>query len=179
MKVVSFKFGGMYHLMKKQISTTPTEANIKEIIRLLGQTPERLAVLSKGLSEKKLHEPLGQGERSFTEALTHLINTEAISSQAVYLALMLDEPILPDIHAERDLGKLLRFDLLPFTELMAYFTTRRRILFRVLESLTEAQWSMLIRENGKQRKESIYWRARGLALHELEHVLDLEIKLSK
>jgi hypothetical protein len=179
MKVVSYNFGGMYRLMKKQISTTPTEANIKEIIRLLGQTPERLAALSKGLSEKILHEPLGPGERSFSEALTHLINTEAISSEAIYLALMLEEPMLPDIHAERDLGKLLRFDLLPFTELMAYFSTRRRVLLRVLESLNEEGWSRCIRENGKQRKESVYWRARGPALHELEHLTDLEIKLSK
>ena len=37
----------------------------------------------------------------------------------------------------------------------------------------------IIREEGKQRKESVYWRARTLALHELEHITDLERKLLK
>ena len=165
--------------MKKQISTAQTDSNIKEVVRLLTDTPGRLEKLSKGLSEEQLHEPLGSGERSFTEALAHLINTEALSSEAVYLALLADEPFLTDIHAERDLGKLLRYDLLPFTELMAYFRLRRTVLLRVLASLTEERWSKCIREKAKQRKESVYWRARGIALHELEHLHDLEIKLNK
>jgi hypothetical protein len=164
--------------MKKQISTTQTDSNIKEVVRLLSKSSERLAVLSKGLSEIQLEQPLGSNERSFKETLAHLINTESISSGAIYLALMLDEPMLPAIHAERDLGKLLRFDLLPFSELMMYFTTRRTVLLRILVSLTEDQWSRSIRENGKQRRESVYWRARGLALHELEHLQDLELKLN-
>ncbi len=164
--------------MKKQISTAQTDSNIKEILRLLSETPEQLAVMSKGLSEKRLHESLGVGERTFTETLAHVINVEAVSSEAIYLALMLDEPILHDIHAERDLGKLLRFDLLPFAELLSYYRVRRTVLLRILESLSNEQWSRSIRENGKQRKESVYWRARGLALHELEHILDLERKLN-
>lgn len=164
--------------MKKQISTAQTDSNIKEILRLLSETPERLAGMSKGLSEKRLHESLGVGERTFTETLAHVINVEAVSSEAIYLALMLDEPILHDIHAERDLGKLLRFDLLPFAEMLSYYRVRRTVLLRILESLSNEQWSRSIRENGKQRKESVYWRARGLALHELEHILDLERKLN-
>jgi hypothetical protein len=35
------------------------------------------------------------------------------------------------------------------------------------------------RDFGKQRKESVYWQARGLALHEWEHVQDLENKVSR
>jgi DinB superfamily len=165
--------------MKKQISTAQTDSNIKEVMRLLRETPAKLEGLSKGLSDKQLHEPLGAGERSLTEALAHLINCEAINSEAIYLALLVDEPLLAGIHAERDLGKLLRFDLLPFPELMAYFKLRRSVMLRILESLTEEKWSRCIRETGKQRKESVYWRARGHALHELEHLLDLENKLEK
>ena len=170
---------GTLDRMKKQISTEQTDANIKDVLRLLRETPERLAVLSTGLSEKELQRPLGTGERSFIETLTHLINTEAISSESIYLALLMNEPMIANIHAERDLGKLLRFDLLPFGELMAYFKLRRTILVRVLEPLAGKQWSRLIREEKKQRKESVYWRARGQALHELEHLQDLETKVNK
>jgi len=165
--------------MKKSISTAQTESNIKEVIHLLTDTSARLESLSTGLSDEQLREPLGAGERSFTEALAHLINAEALSSEAIYLALLRDEPFLADIHAERDLGNLLRFDLFPFAELLVYFRLRRKVLLRVLDSLTEEKWSRCIREAGKQRQESVYWRARGQALHELEHLQDLETRLNK
>jgi len=165
--------------MKKQIPTAQTDSNIQAVLGLLRETPEKLAALSKRYSEKQLREPMAPGERSLVEVLAHLINTEALSSEAIYLALLLDEPLLADIHAQRDLGKLLRFDILPTPELMAYFKLRRLVLMRVLESLTEAQWSRCVREHGKQRKETIYWRARGQALHELEHLQDLENKSEK
>jgi len=163
--------------MKKVISTEQTGSNIKEVIRLLADTPVKLESLSRGLSEEQLQRALGSGERSFTEAVVHLINCEAITADSIYLALLLKEPMIAEIHAERDLGKLLRFDLLPFHELLAYFKFRRTVMLHVLKSLTEEKWSRCIREEKKQRKESVYWRARGQALHELEHLLDLENKV--
>jgi len=165
--------------VKKQISAEQTEANIREVVRLLSETPVQLESLSKGLTDSQLHKPLGAGERSFMEGLAHIINCEAITAEAIYLALLVKEPLMAGIHAERDLGKLLRFDQLPFADLLAYFKTRRKVLLHVLESLTDDKWSRCIREPGKQRKESVYWRARGQALHELEHILDLEDKLNK
>lgn len=165
--------------MKKQISTDQTEANIEEVLSLLIDAPEQLEKLSKGLSDKKLHEPLGAGERSFIETLAHILNCEAITSEAIYLALILKKPAIHRIHAERDLGKLIHLNQMPFGELMTYFKFRRTVLLKVLSPLTEKQWSKMIREEGKQRKESVYWRARGQALHELEHIQDLENKLNK
>ena len=76
------------------------------------------------------------------------------------------------------MGKLLRYDLLAFSDLLGYFKLRRIVLLRVLGSLTEEQWSRSIREAGKKRKESVYWRARSIAIHELEHLSDIESKLS-
>lgn len=165
--------------MKKQIPTTQTASNIQKVMQLLEETPGQLESLSYGLSDQQLLKPLASGDRSFTEALAHLINTEALSSEAIYLALIADEPLLNRVHAERDLGKLLRFDLLPFPELITYFRLRRTVLLRVLASLTEQQWSRCVREGGKQRKESVYWRTRSMALHEWEHVQDLELKLNR
>ena len=165
--------------MKKQISTAQTEDNIKEILRLLTETPTQLESLSEGLSDKKLREPLGDGERSFVEGLAHLLNCEARSSEAITLALLANEPFLVRIHPERDLGNLLRYDLMPFNELLSNFNFRRKVLLTLLQSLKEKQWSRVIREEGKKRRESVYWQAREIALHELEHIKDLEIKLKK
>lgn len=109
--------------------------------------------------------------------LAHILHCEAITAEAIYLALLLDEPRLPDIHPARNLGKLLRLDMLSFEELLSYFKIRRTILLPVLEPLTNEKWSRVTQESKKARKESIYGRARGQALHELEHVVDLETKL--
>jgi hypothetical protein len=165
--------------MTKQISTEQTDANIKEVVRLLAETPVQLERLSKGSSDKQLREPLGKGERSFVQALAHILNCEARTTETIQLALLANEPAFTPIHAERDLGELLQYETLPFDELLAYFKFRRKVLLRVLESLTEKKWSRAVREEGKQRKESVYWQARGQALHELEHVQDLEGKLSR
>jgi hypothetical protein len=109
--------------------------------------------------------------------LAHLVNCEARSSEAIYLALLADEPYLLDIHPERQRGKLLRLDQFDFSELLSYFNFRRTVLLCVLHSLKEEQWARVVREEGKQRKESVYWLARSIAMHELEHLTDLRNKL--
>lgn len=163
--------------MKKTISTDLTPSNITKVMDLLAETPSKLEALSKSLPVERLGQPLGKGERSFTEDLAHLINSEARTSEAIYLALLLEEPLLADVHSERDWGRLVRFDLLDFPDLLAYFKLRRKVLLRVLSALTEAEWSRSMREQGKKRKESIYWRARSLALHELDHLGNLKKKV--
>ncbi len=167
--------------MKKAISTDQTSANIAKVMETLAESPIRLEALSKSVSapSRKLRQPLGKGERTATEVLAHLINGEARSSEIIYQALLVNEPFFADIHPERDWGKLLRFDLLEFSELLAYFTIRRKVLLRVLSGLKEKDWARAVREEGKQRKESVYWRARTIAMHELDHVGDLERKVGR
>ena len=163
--------------MKKAISTAQTSENIARVLELLAATPMQLESLRQSLSDEQLRQPLGAGERSFTEDLAHLIHSEARSAEAIYLALLVEEPILPDIHSERQWGKLLRYDLFAFSDLLNYFKLRRFVLLRVLDSLHERQWARCIREEKKNRQESVYWRARSLAMHELDHMTDLQRKL--
>lgn len=165
--------------MKKTISTDQTPANIARIIEILTETPQKLEALSRSLTTEQLRQPLGEGERSFTQDLAHLLNGEARSSEMIYQALLSNEPLFADLHPDRHLGKLLRFDLLEFKDLLVYFKVRRAVLLRVFSGLKEADWSRSVREEGKQRKESVYWRARTIAMHELDHLGDLENKLMK
>lgn len=165
--------------MTKAISNDLTAENISQVMKVLASSPEELTALSKGLSAEGLRQPLGKDERSFTECITHLINGEARSSEMIYQALLADEPFFADLHPDRDIGKLLRFDLLEFSELLAYYKTRRKVLLRVLSGLKESQWGRVVQEQGKKRKESVYWRARTIVMHELDHISDLKNKLSK
>ena len=165
--------------MKKSISTEQTPANIAKVMELLTESPSKLEALSKSVSAEKLRLPLGKSERTPTEVLAHMISGEARSSEMIYQALLVNEPFFADIHPERDWGKLLRFDLLEFSELLAYFTIRRKVLLHVLSELKEKDWARYVREEGKRRKETVYWRARTIALHELDHLTDIENKLNK
>jgi len=121
---------------------------------------------------------LGPGERSFIQDLVHLLNSEARFPEAVCLALLANEPFFVDLHPERALGQLLHYAQFPFADLLAYFRLRLIFILSVLNSLTATQWSRTIREEGKKRRESVYWRARALALHEHEHMDDLTRKLT-
>ncbi len=164
--------------MKKPLSTQQSPANIAAVLHLLDDTPRELDRLCSPLTPQALHAPMRDGERTPTEVMAHLINVEAIDTQAILLALMRDQPLLHDIHAERDYAKWTQFQAFEFGELLAYFALRRQVLLRLLRSLSDSQWSRTIREEGKQRQESVYWRARSLALHEQEHLTDLQLKLN-
>lgn len=163
--------------MKKTITTEQTPENIARVMEALTESPVRLEALVRSIPAGKLSQPLGKGERTPVEILAHLVNGEAISSEMIYQALLVNEPSFANIHPERDMGKLLRFNELEFSELLAYFKIRRKVLLRVLSALKEKDWSRVVREEGKQRRESVYWRARTIAMHELDHLEDLEGKL--
>jgi hypothetical protein len=153
-------------MAKKTISTDPSKDNIARVMELLGAASERLERYSRSKSAKQLTTPLGKGERTPTEVLAHVLHCEARGTEAIVLALTVNEPTLPDVHAERQFGKLMRYDLLPFGELVEYFKLRRAVLLRVLQELPAAKWSRVVRQPGKARRESVYWLARGHALHE-------------
>ena len=163
--------------MKKSVSTQQTSSNIAAVLKLLEDTPAQLEAFSAGLHPEQLQMPLGEGERSFTEDVAHLVNCEARTAEIIYLVLLVDKPLIVDIHPERQWGKLMRHELMDCADLLRYFRFRRAVLLRVLHSLTDSQWSRTIRQEGKQRQESVYWQARTLALHELEHVTDLTQKI--
>lgn len=144
--------------MKKSIPIEPTPESITHVLNLLAAMPDRLEHLVKDPTDPQLHQPLRPGERSLAETLAHLVHCEGRSSEAIYLALLVNEPLMPEVHPERQWGKLLRYDLLEFSDLLVYFRMRRTVLVRVLRSLNEAQWRRVVCEAGKKRKESVYWR---------------------
>jgi hypothetical protein len=165
--------------MKKTIPTEQTSASIASVLETLAETPSKLEALSKSLAKVQRTQPLGKGERSFTEDLSHMINGEARSSEMIYQALLVNEPLFANLHPDRNWGNLTRFDLLEFSELLAYFKIRRKVLLRVLSGLKDKDWGRVIREEGKRRRESVYWRARTIAMHELDHLEDLARKVLK
>jgi hypothetical protein len=165
---------GLSKKMQKSISTEITDSNISQILDILADTPARLENLRAHLSVAQLLTPLKTGERSITENLAHLLHSEAVNAEFIYLALMREGHPFSGIHPERDFGNLVHYELFPFDALLDYFKFRRTVLLRVLSALKIEQWSLSLPEKGKKRAESVYWRARSMALHELDHITEIE-----
>ncbi len=165
--------------LRKRLTTQPSDERIALILRVLAAAPMRLRELSSGLTEAELTTPLGAGERSFKRDLTHLIYCAERGADPIHHALLLDNAFVPRIHAERDWGALMRYETFEFAELMAYFDFRRKALLRILTGLSRGQWERSVRREGVKRAESVYYSARGMCLHELEHLEDLAKKLDR
>ncbi len=163
--------------LHKVLSTQPSDERIALILQVLAATPGRLQNLSAGLSDAELTTPLGEGERSFKRDLTHLIYCAERGADPIFQALLLKEPFIPRIHAERDWGALMAYEAFEIPELMAYFDFRRAALLNILRALTGPQWERSVRREGVKRSESVYHWARGLSVHELGHLEDLAGKL--
>lgn len=163
--------------LHKRLTTKPSEERIALILEALTATPGRLKTLSAGLSKAELIAPLGEGERSFKRGLTHLIYCAERGTDPIFHALILKEPFIPRIHAERDWGALMRYESFEVAELMAYFDFRRTALLHILRDLSRDQWDRSLRREGVKRSESVYHWARGLCVHEYGHLEDLAKKL--
>jgi hypothetical protein len=164
--------------MKKTISTEITQANKLKVIELLASVPDTLVTLSQGFTAEALTQPLKHGERSFVEIVAHILNCDERMTESIYATLLLDKPIILNIHPEIQWGSLLHYEKLECMDLLTYLKFRRKVLVRILYELVDEQWKRTLQETGKQRQESVYWRARAQALHEAEHITQIETRFT-
>ncbi len=57
--------------------------------------------------------------------------------KAIYLALLLEKPLMPEVHSERQWAKLLRYDLLAFSDMLSYFKSPKQT--HPLRSMSESE----------------------------------------
>lgn len=172
----------MNHLVqakKKAIPTSLSDAAIRNIFETLEETPAHLTAIAKRFDEKTSLEPIIPGKRSFRETLVHFLNIEGLNYTTIYPAFLLKKPEVHSIHAERDFGRLNLFADFQLPELLSAFKLERKKTLGFLKSLKKSDWSKQLIEENKQRQETIYWRARGLAIHDYTHVHILKFQLGK
>lgn len=161
-----------------KIPTELTRVNINLVLEHLSGVPKKLNSLCKPYSDEQARTVVSQGKRSLIGEVRHLLNCEARASEAICLALVLKEPSITSIHPERQWGELISYEELSFATLLTYFEVRRAILVSVLQSLPETSWQRVVQESGKKRKESVYWKARALVLHECHHLELIDTRFS-
>jgi hypothetical protein len=155
---------------KKEIPTSFSEAGVNHILTILEHTPDFLTSFSKRFNEKTSLEPIIEGKRSFRETLVHLLNIEGLHYTTIYPALLINKPTVHPIHPERDFDRLNLFSDFNLKELLDAFRFERKKTLNFLKSLKKNDWSRQLTEKDKAREETIYWRARALAIHDFTHV---------
>ena len=164
---------------KKEFPTVFSETAYKNIIEILRETPQIISILSKKFDNKTSLTPIIKGKWSFRETLIHILNIEVLNYTTIYPAYLLDKPFVYPLHAERDIKKLNLFKDFSLSELVNEFKSERRKLLNFLEGLDYKDLKRNIIEKNKAREETIYWRLRGLALHDFTHIHILNFQLGK
>lgn len=162
---------------KKVIPTLQTESSIKRIFEILQNTPTEIFAISDCIGNADFQKPIIPGKRSFRETLIHMLNIETLNYTTIYPAFLLEKPEIFPLHAERDIDRLNLYKDFSRSELMSAFATERKKTLNFLKSLNQKDWSKQMIEQNKQRQETIYWRARGHALHDFTHILILKFQL--
>ena len=162
---------------KALIPTACTEEGIANALKILETMNERITELALRFDEATALAPLAPGKRSFKETLIHLMNIESLNYITIYAAYLIKMPQVYPLHAEKHLSKLNLYSSFSLAELNASFILERKKTLCFLHQLKPADWNRQMIETGKKRSESIYWRTRGLALHDYTHLLILHFQL--
>lgn len=164
---------------KKGIPTLFSETSLEIIFSTLEYTPQYLTSIAKRYDDRSSLKPIMEGKRSFRETIIHLLNFEGLNYTTVYAALLLNNPNVYPIHAERDFNKLNLFSDFELNELLSAFCLDRKKYMNFLKSLKKKDWLKELTEKNKTRRETIYSMARRTALHDFTHVQILNFQLAK
>ncbi|MBZ0284745.1 MAG: DinB family protein [Anaerolineae bacterium] len=154
-----------------------TEAQVKIHLKMLIETPERIAACTAGMDETRLKMPPAPNEWSLVEILAHLRGCAEVWSYSIYAMLTLDKPELGHIHP-RDWTKRLGYADLSFAENFQAFKVGRDHLVRILQGLTFEEWDRSCRFIGRANTFTVFGETMRMALHELDHCQQIEAMFS-
>ena len=153
-----------------------TATEIEEALRLLAETPRRIAEATGTRSDDQLHQRPDRESWSANDVLAHLRACADVWNETIALMLREDEPALKDI-SPRDWLKKTNYLELPFRESFQSFVDQRRELLETLYDLEFTQWSRGAMIKG--RRHTIFSQTRRMALHEVTHNEQVEALLNQ
>jgi hypothetical protein len=159
------------------ISTKINIENISRLIETLNQTPELLQQFSIKLSIDNYQQALAVDKRSFHQDIIHLIHCDHSSTWKIYQAMLVKNPLLINIHPEKDWSKVLFLNKLSVEELIALFLLKRKLLMELLNSIDEKSWSNQFTIKGNSTPNTVYKEVRSLAIHEDNHLKILNSRI--
>jgi len=150
----------------------PAEA--EKLLHLLAATPHRIAAVSGGLDNARLHGKADEKAWSANDILAHLRACADVWGKSIMTMLTEEQPTLRYVSPRTWIRKTNYLDL-EFLASFQAFTQQRDELLKTLKSLTIEDWSRAALING--REQTVFTYAQRMTQHEHEHCEQIEALL--
>ncbi|HKP52209.1 MAG TPA: DinB family protein [Chloroflexia bacterium] len=151
-----------------------TSAEIERFLKLLEETPRRIASASIGLESALMHLKADKKAWSANDVLAHLRSCADVWGESIQEMLAKVNPTLPHL-SPRQWIKKTEYPGLAFRESFQAFANQRNELLSTLRDLRFEDWSRSAMFQG--RKHTVFSQARRMAKHENEHCEQIEALL--
>ena len=158
------------------MSVPPDE--IATYLKILEETPKRIAAASEGHSADALQAKPDSESWSANEIVAHLRACVDVWGKDIRRMLTEDHPTWRHLSPRTWMRKTDYADQ-PFHESFAIFVKERQELLALLAELPQADWSRSanVIQRGKDREQTVFLRARQMAMHEEGHCEQIEALL--
>lgn len=152
-----------------------TSADIKQILALLAETPQRMVFLTSGHEYAQLHTSPEQDAWSVHTILAHLRACADVWGKSILAMLVEDKPTLRYVSPRTWMRKTNYLDQEFHSSLQA-FANQRTDLLASLSSLASEDWSRAATFTGtvRGRDQTVFSYARRIVDHELQHLDQIE-----
>ncbi len=154
------------------MKVTPHE--IEKYLKLLEQTPRRIASASKGVENVWLQSKTAKEPWSVNDILAHLRSCADVWGKTIHEMLIKDSPTLPYVHPRQWIKKT-DYPTLDFHISLQAFNTQRKELLKLLKNLDFEDWSRACMIKG--REHTIFSQTRQMATHEDVHCEKIKVIL--
>ena len=148
-----------------------TDQDIAEVLRLLAETPRRIAAATSVIAPEQLQIKAGADRWSVNEILAHLRACVDVWVGTIDRMLTEEQPTLRHVSPRTYLRKT-DYPALSFAESWAIFVAERAALLEKLQPLSMTTWSRSA--TIKDRQHTVFSQARRMALHEAGHCAQIE-----
>ena len=146
------------------MKATPDE--IEKYLKLLAETPRRIASVSRGIENAQLQRRIEKEPWSVNDILAHLRSCADVWGKTIQEMLIKDNPTLPYVHPRQWIKKT-NYPELDFHISLQAFTSQRKGLLKLLKNLALEDWSRT--SMIKRREHTVFTQVRRMATHENVH----------
>jgi len=152
-----------------------TRTEIEKYLKLLEQTPRRLAEITGSFDDARLQFKPDKTSWSANDILAHLRSCADVWGDSIERILAEENPKVPYRHPRQWIKKT-DYPELPFRESFQVFVIQRKKLLKVLKRLSFDDWSRAAVIKG--REHTVFTQVRRMGTHENAHCEQIEEMLT-
>jgi uncharacterized damage-inducible protein DinB len=156
------------------------DAEIEQVLKLLRQTPRRIAAASNGLANPRLHFKPDENSWSANDILAHLRACADVWGKGITAMITQDHPTLRYVSPRTWIRKTNYLEL-EFEVSLQAFAQQRQELLKAMKALARKDWlrGATFTATTRGREQTIFSYARRIAEHENEHCQQIEASLKQ